>query len=164
MVAAIHKIGFFRVEFLDGVDIAGGDGVMDGMAVAGGGDTTSQLFAQKICNLVVTAVEGHLQQGFLCVQRTVEDVSTGFQQHARGGQMALAHREVQRWRVPEPRLDQGRIVFEHRLEPGGVAIASGVQDLLDRLAEPAPGPVQFIRNKLEGSYESRPGHGVSTSG
>ena len=118
MVAAIHQIGFFRHECLDGIGGAGGDGVMDGMASTGGGDTTSQLIAQKIPNLVVAAVEGHLQQGFLCVQRAVEYVRAGVQQHARGVQMSLAYREVQRRRVPELRLDQGRIVFEHRAEPG----------------------------------------------
>ncbi len=86
---------------------------MDGMPGAGGGNTTSQLIAQEIRNFVVAAVEGHLQQGFLCVQRAMEDVRAGVQQHARSVQMAFAHGEVQGWRVPELRLDQGRVVFEH---------------------------------------------------
>ena len=164
MVAAVHQVGFPCEKCLDGVGIAGGDGVMDGMAAAGGGDTTSQFVAQEIRNLVLASVQGHLQQGFLCVQRTAEDVSTGFQQHARGIQMSLAHGEVQRRRVPEFRLDQGRIVFEHRLEPAGVPVVRGIQNLPGRLAEPVSGPIRFVRNKLEGSYESRLGHGVSASG
>ena len=164
MVAAVHQVGFPREKFLDGVGVASGDGVMDGVPAAGGGDTTSQLVAQEICNFVGASVEGHLQQGLLCVQRTVEDIRTGIQQHARGVQMSLSHCEVQGWRVPELPLDQGRIVFEHRAEPGGVPVASGVQHLPDRLAKPVSGPIRFVGNKLEGSYESRPGHEISVSG
>ena len=94
----------------------------------------------------------------------MEDIRTGIQQHARGVQMSLSHGEVQGWRVPELRLDQGRIVFEHRAELGGVPVASGVQHLPDRLAKPVSGPIRFVRDKLEGSYEPRPGHGVNASG
>ena len=142
MVAAIHQVGFPCEEFLDRVRVASGDRVVDGMPRPGGGDATSQLVAQEIRNLVLASVEGHLQQGFLCVQRAVEDVSTGFQQHARGIQMSLAHGEVQGRRVPEFCLDQGRIFFEHRAEPGGIAIACCVQNLPGRLAEPVSGPVR----------------------
>ena len=163
VIAAIHQVRFFCEKLVDGIGVAVGDGVMDGVAGAGGGDTKSQLVAQQIRNLVVSSVEGHLKEGFLRVQRAVEYVRPGVQEHARGVQMALAHREVQRRRVPELRPDQGWVVVEHRLQRGGVPVASGIQHLPDRLAAPAPGPVRFARDEFEGAYEVRPGQGISAS-
>ena len=160
-VASIDQIGLLGKQALHGVGVAGPDGFVDGMAGAGGRNPPFQLGAQKVGDLVVTAIEGDFQQGFLGIERTVEDVGTGFDEETCGIQMALAHREVQRRRVPELGPDQGRIVVEDRAQPRGVAVAGGVQHLPDRFAEPVAGPIQCVGHQLEGSNQRRRGHAVS---
>ena len=83
----------------------------------------------------MAAVDGHLQQGVVAVQRVaVGQIGARGHQQAHRVQMPLAHREVQRRHVPEARPDKGGVAFQRALEGRHVARAGRREHVPGRLA------------------------------
>ena len=135
VVATAGELAVCVQQALNGRGVAGGQRGMDRVAAARGREPAAQFPAQVVGHPFMAAVDGHLQQGVVAIQRVaVGKVCASGDQQAHRVQMPLAHREVQRRHVPEARPDKGGIAFQRALEGRHVARACGRQHIPGRLA------------------------------
>ena len=79
-IAAVRQAGVAVEQFLDAVEIVVGDGFVDGVRRAVGSGGALQFAAQGVRDVVAVAVEGHLQQRFRAVERTVRQIGAVFEE------------------------------------------------------------------------------------
>ena len=109
VVATVGELPVGAQQPFHGGHVAGGQRGMDRVAAARRREPAAQFPAQVVGHPVMTAVDGHLQQGVVAIQRVaVGQIGARGHQQAHRVQMPLAHREVQRRHVPEARPDKRR--------------------------------------------------------
>ena len=135
VVAAVGELPVGAQQPFHGGRVAGGQRGMDRVAAARGREPAAQFPAQVVGHPFMAAVDGHLQQGVVAVQRVaVGQIGARGHQQAHRVQMPLAHREVQRRHVPEARPDKGGVAFQRALEGRHVARAGRREHVPGRLA------------------------------
>ena len=148
-VRAIRKFPVVREEPLHGGDVATGGCVVNGVPRAAGA-AFGELGAQQLGDRLVAAVARHVEQRLfaVAVERAVKDVRAVVDEQARGLQVAFAHGEVQRRRIPELRHRQRRVPAEQGAQLRKVAGASGGQHAPDVRAAPLARPVERVLLQL----------------
>ena len=111
-IAAIRQIRRLAEQAFGGVEIADGSRVVDRVLGAGRRGNALQLVAQAAGDRVVAPVERRLQQRLLAVVGQSEDAGAALEQQAHGLDVAFAHREVQRRRVPVLGRDEAGVAVE----------------------------------------------------
>ena len=156
VVAAVGEPPVGAQQPFHGGHVAGGQRGMDRVAAARGREPAAQFPAQVVGHPLMAAVDGHLQQGVVAIQRVaVGQIGARGHQQAHRVQMPLAHREVQRRHVPEARPDKGGIAFQRALEGRHVARACGRQHIPGRLAR--TGQFSWLDKTGFGHCRSAPG-------